>query len=667
MSTLQRLICGLFLLLGLAAALYSCLLRVQADAHYKHVAVLVDWHALNSLPEPTDGPPRLTADSLQPLELIKLIPGAVLCYGEETVGTLLEQGLIEPAGLGTGGPAYAVTRPEYSADIAAGASRHGYMYQQDATTGGRLVIEFPALPEEDLMLVPVAWLDGVIARAAAADVAVVLRPGGSEFLGEHGIARTLDYCGGQPLMLFQGPTVLGYPNGLREVAKYLAASKQFFGWVEFDEQDGGASLAARLAPNVVRVHSIPPEEMVNYDVNGAVARYVRAVRERNMRAIYVRPFIRGEVVGSAVEWDYKDSLASVNEGYFKQLATELEDAGFSITLDPQAPANPPAGLAKWLPLLITLAVGAAGTFLFALWFAGWPRWVWWLFIVMTAIKAALTLFEDSLFQLVLFGAAIFFPLLGCWLALNAYQRLVQARPAWHITRLFAALIALMIASALSVAGGLLIHGGLWDSAAMIKVTQFRGVTAGLALPVLLLAAYAWQAETLEDAFDAATRRLIDYWQRFSQLWQAPIRYGDVAFIAIALGALAIVLLRSGNDSPLEILSVESLFRENLEQWFTVRPRTKELFGHPLFVIFLLSLPWRSRIALLFGLAGLLGQVSILNTFCHLHTPLLVTIERVLLGLGLGLASGLLWGALVLLATRIWQGLAARFKRPAPAE
>jgi hypothetical protein len=148
-------------------------------------------------------------------------------------------------------------------------------------------------------------------------------------------------------------------------------------------------------------------------------------------------------------------------------------------------------------------------------------------------------------------------------------------------------------------------------------------------------------------------RLADYWQRFSTLWQSPIRYGDVAFIFIALGALGIVLLRSGNESPLEVLSVETWFRDSLEQWFAVRPRTKELFGHPLFVIFLLSLPWRSRISLLFGLAALLGQVSILNTFCHLHTPLAVTIERVLLGLGLGVLSGLLWGLIALFLSWLW--------------
>ncbi len=193
---------------------------------------------------------------------------------------------------------------------------------------------------------------------------------------------------------------------------------------------------------------------------------------------------------------------------------------------------------------------------------------------------------------------------------------------------------------------------------MLKVGQFRGVTPALALPILLLAGYAWQAETLQDAFDRATLRLLPYWQRFMALWTAPIRYGDVAFIMIALGAVGVVLLRSGNDSPLEVLSVESWFRGSLEQLFTVRPRTKELLGHPLLVVFLLSLAWRNRLALLFGLAALLGQVSILNTFCHLHTPLLLTLQRVGAGTGAGPGQRRVWGAVVLLGNWVWGRLRA---------
>jgi hypothetical protein len=673
MSRLQRWCCYVLLVLGLGVALYSCWLKLQADRDYRQVTVLVDWNALHSLPDGsgritlTDAPGRppdaAGSDADVEWELLSdHLPGAYLCYGEETVGTLLDQGIFLPAGVTTGAPAFAVADPRLVRDISHGAARHGYAMANNAATGNRLVVQFPALPQEDLNLLPVAWLSSVITAAQQHGVPLILRPGGSEFLGENGISRTLDYCHGQPLVLFEGPTVLGYPFALDQVAGQLADQQQFFGWVEFDEQDGGAQLAARLKPQVVRVHSIPPEEMVNYGVSSAVARYLRAVRERNIRCIYLRPFIRGDVISSAVEWDYKDSLITANQSYFGKFGDELTAAGFSISKDLAAPKDPPDWLARVRPLFSTLAAGAAFILLLALWLTGWPRWVWWFLLAATVLKSVAAIYIPLVDTGVLLATALVFPLLGFWLALALYQRLVQPLPAGHILRLGAALLALVVASLVTMLGGLLIHGGMWDSATMLKVTQFRGVTVALGLPILLLAAYAWQAETLQDAYDRAVLRLADYWQRFITLWQAPIRYGDVAFIFIALGAIGIVLLRSGNESPLGVLSVESWFRDGLEQWFAVRPRTKELIGHPLFVIFLMSLPWRNRLSLLFALAALLGQVSILNTFCHLHTPLAVTVERVLLGLGLGLISGLLWGLALLVITGLWRRLSVRFAR-----
>ena len=38
--------------------------------------------------------------------------------------------------------------------------------------------------------------------------------------------------------------------------------------------------------------------------------------------------------------------------------------------------------------------------------------------------------------------------------------------------------------------------------------------------------------------------------------------------------------------------------------------------------------------------ALIGQISLANTFAHLHTPIAVTLARVLVGAGLGLAIGL---------------------------
>lgn len=667
MSGPQRWCCYVLLALGLGVALYSCWLKLGADRAYRNIAILVDWNALHSLPDDSgriavaDAPGRLPDTGVE-WQLLDDLPGAYLCYGEETVGTLLDQGIFVPAGVPSGAPAFAVTDGRLVKDISYGAARHGYPTANNAATGNRLVVQFPDLPEEDLNLLPVAWLGPVITAAQQHSVPLILRPGGSEFLGENGLQRTLDYCADQPLVLFEGPTVLGYPFALEDVARQLSDRRQFFGWVEFDEQDGGAQLAARLAPRVVRVHSIPPEEMVNYGVRGAVARFLRAARERNIRCLYLRPFVRGEVISLAAGWDYKDGLLDANHGFFKQLALGLKDAGFTVSSELKPPGDPPGWLTQWRPLFITLATGAAAVLLLALWLPGWPRWVWWLGLAATVLKSLAAVFIPLVDQGVLLAAALVFPLLGFWLALALYQRLAQRLAAGHLLRLAAALLALVVASAVTMLGGLLIHGGMWDSAVMLKVGQFRGVTLALALPVLLLAAYAWQAETLQDAFDRATFRLADYWQRFITLWQAPIRYGDVAFIFIALGALGIVLLRSGNDSPLHVLNVETLFRNGLEHWFAVRPRTKELLGHPLFIVFLLSLPWRNRLSLLFALAALLGQVSILNTFCHLHTPLLVTLERVLLGLGLGLASGLIWGAIIMVLTALWRRVALRLNR-----
>lgn len=720
MKRLEVLLCCGVILFGLLVALYSAYQRVRADAAYKDVLVLVDWHDLAALPPlaersaeqgrasgsdpapaarsgaakagivpaplaPGAPVPRASGEAAAPAtgvanapaaparapllseahwRLLSALPGAMLSYGEETLGTLTAQGVLIPAKFRTVSPAYMVPSERYADDVYHGAVRHGYYVERSPRTDYKLTLWLPDLPAEDFSLLPVCWLSEVRQAAREHGVPLLLRPGGSEFLGAQGIARTFDFAAGQPLMLFQGPTVPGYPGQLELTAEQLKRHRMRFGWVEFDEQDGGADLARRVAPYVVRVHGIPPEELVDLSVADAVARLVRAVRERDIRCLYLRPFCRGAALGDTAPAGYRARLFEVNGQYFAALRDGLAQYGFRIAADAPPPQSPGTLLDALRRFSSAWAAGAAAILLLLLWFPAWPRWVWWALRAANVLVAVGAIRLNMLYTPALLLCALAFPLLGFWLALWLYQRVAQADPPWHPRRLLMALVALLAAGAASMLGGLLIHGGLWDAATLLKVGQFRGVTPALGVPILLLAGYAWQAETLQDAFNRATLRLAPYWTRFMALWTAPIRYGDVAFIMIALGAVGIVLLRSGNDSPLEVLSVETWFRGGLEQLFSVRPRTKELLGHPLLVVFLLSLVWRNRLALLFGLAALLGQVSILNTFCHLHTPLLLTMQRVALGLGLGLINGALWGALLLLGT--WLGAKLR-RQPAPTE
>jgi hypothetical protein len=94
-------------------------------------------------------------------------------------------------------------------------------------------------------------------------------------------------------------------------------------------------------------------------------------------------------------------------------------------------------------------------------------------------------------------------------------------------------------------------------------------------------------------------------------------------------------------------------RDALETWLGARPRFKEFaLGHPLLIGGLLlwkktsseqKISWLVRLLLL---GGLIGQISIINTFTHYHTPLIWGILRTVHGAWIGaLLTVLVWAFL----------------------
>jgi hypothetical protein len=152
----------------------------------------------------------------------------------------------------------------------------------------------------------------------------------------------------------------------------------------------------------------------------------------------------------------------------------------------------------------------------------------------------------------------------------------------------------------------------------LQIQEFPGVKAALILPVVFTALLSLSKVE---------------WRRFQMR--------DAAVWAAVGVFLVLVLLRSGNFSFWAPSNLELAVRQWLEEFFIVRPRFKEFFiGHPLLMFWggLGVLRWRPW-ALAVLLAGLVGQVSIVNSFEHLHTPLEVTLLRSFHGLGIGLALG----------------------------
>jgi hypothetical protein len=117
-------------------------------------------------------------------------------------------------------------------------------------------------------------------------------------------------------------------------------------------------------------------------------------------------------------------------------------------------------------------------------------------------------------------------------------------------------------------------------------------------------------------------------------------------VVISLGLAALVYLtRTGNQALFGVTELELAIRESLTNIFRVRPRFKSfLIGHPLLLLGIHRVDDKLAPWLLIG--GLIGQVNIINSLIHLHTPVKIALWRVGIGVSLGVVVGLVVGIII---------------------
>jgi hypothetical protein len=209
-----------------------------------------------------------------------------------------------------------------------------------------------------------------------------------------------------------------------------------------------------------------------------------------------------------------------------------------------------------------------------------------------------------------------------------------------------------VATAWTALGILLVVGLLADRTFMLHIDEFFGIRLAIIMPMFLTLIYhglglgdlSWDATWQERSGRVAER-----WREFTL---SPLLMGQTLAGLIGLTIVGVIVLRSGNDPGVGVSGTEMSFRSLLNKILFVRPRTKEfLFGHPLMVAGLASaFAGKGKWLNLFLAAGAIGQASLLNTFCHIHTPLLFSLVRGLLG---WLIGGVIGIVLFLIARRCW--------------
>ena len=424
-------------------------------------------------------------------------------------------------------------------------------------------------------------------------------------------------------LICAGEESFGFRGLIPYAAKEIKAADRVYGSIEFAKQKGDARMCKELDSGFIRVHSVSSAEMAGMSPSDIIERFARAVKERNIRLCYVRlPATSGE-----------DPVAS-NVAFVSVIRKQIEGAGYLM-----GAAEPLGTMSRPLPLmiLIALSVAAGGVLLLGSLVSLSPVVRYGLLVLGFAGLAGLAVIGEMGRQLVALKAAFIFPTLGVLAFIGPYffAEKGEKSPIGKAIALFVG------TSAVTLCGALLIVGLTADRSYMVKVNQFVGIKAAHLMPLLVVMLF--MAAGLPILGKPFSKVLEDAGRNIRKVVNHPMFVWHALAVMVAVGIIGVALLRTGNDPGVGVSGIELKFRAILDRVMTVRPRTKEfLIGHPaLFLGIAFLLTRRRNWGLPLVALGMLGQVSLLNTFCHIHTPLALSMLRSFNGLVLGLVIGLM--------------------------
>ncbi|MCK4308381.1 MAG: hypothetical protein KAW42_00170 [Candidatus Atribacteria bacterium] len=441
--------------------------------------------------------------------------------------------------------------------------------------------------------------------------------------------KETDKAGNISGIIFEGEAVLGYPSkeNLIFTAKLLKTKGYPFGIIEFAGQKGIETIAQSASELAVRVHSITKEEMEIIPQQKAIDRWIRAAKERKVRIFYIKPFMKSN-----------SNLIEENLSYIRTIREDLKTNGF---------ANGKASLfasyqeSKIFIILLILGVISGGLILLKNIFNLKKHQEYSLIFLGILFSVSLLFLNKEIFliKLIALLAALIFPTLAIisnekyFLGNNNFKSEdIKDTPKHNFS------FILMIKEVLSgffkiilitLSGALLIAALLSNNKFMLGIEQFSGIKISYLVPLLLVLAIMWLR------VNKGKLMILENIKK-------PILIEHVIIMFFFAVFLVIYISRSGNFSFLPVLSIEEKIRIFLEKTLIARPRNKEfLIGYPALLLamsmnFLRIKEFKIPVIII----GTIGPVTLINTFCHIHTPFLFSMLRTFNGVGLGLVLGL---------------------------
>ncbi|MFM2222354.1 MAG: hypothetical protein RLZZ78_611 [Armatimonadota bacterium] len=456
----------------------------------------------------------------------------------------------------------------------------------------------------------------VVDLVRSSGLSVVGRVGNNPNPSDSRIASTLQSIRDLKIetVIFSGMSVLGAGNRYKETVEHLSDEPKLrFGSVEFGKQAGDASLVKQAPYNTIRVHTITSSEMATATPGANIQRFALAARERNIRLLFVRLFLDGA--------DPLDNATSYLSGLRNALYRSQLGVGTARTYT--RIGNPFLGrVAAGVVIVSGIALLLDFTFGFL------------------TIKAAPTMIGASIALIAVVFVTGVMPALKLVSLIGAC-----ALPSLGVAILHPEFVIpgsttikrLLLVFAVTMLGPLTVVAIHADTLFLVKGDVFLGVKLTLIAP-LIVAALLHGLNIRADSPAGLAAVVRDRVTMLVDISRNPILIWQVLLGGGVLVALAIMLMRSGNESSVGVSSIELQLRSLLDRILFVRPRFKDILFQPFVMLSLILVGTKWPLQRVAAILASIALASMVNTFCHLHTPLVISALRVAYGVIFGLIT-----------------------------
>ncbi|MCL1982057.1 MAG: DUF5693 family protein [Clostridiales bacterium] len=455
-------------------------------------------------------------------------------------------------------------------------------------------------------------------------------------------------------MIVGGEAMLGMDDGQSLSFDYMNENGIPVGLIENTTQlqniiQGGLlEVAAESGYNAVRVFTMWDYIQSRYEYYGYKGAeeientLFRAVTERNIRVIYFKPIKYFKDLHTYV------TDVSVYEDMFANLEVRLAEHGIHY-----GPASVMDGHKVPRAFKMLFGIGAVlGAVLLLRSFLPMRRKTSLLLAGagIVCVPAAFYVMPNTAELIVSLAVAIIFGCLATtfFTAGSKHCKDRLARDTGTLKIIMYSVSTLAVSVVIALLGGMLTAAPLSSVNYMLEIDIFRGVKVAQLLPIAYFAvaylAYFGIGSGKTAAGKLEFKDLRGLLDSSFKLW--------MVLLGLALGGLgAYYIMRTGHDSSIEVSSYEMLFRNELENVLAARPRTKEfLVAFPSVMMMVYTSVRRFKLwPIVFGIGGVIGMTSVINTFQHIRTPLYLGFMRT----GYSLLFGIIVGVAAIL---VFEGL-----------